>query len=65
MKLLSRRKKADPLSDRTQALNAEIEALEAQIRELGAQLEAPETAPPPNGHEPANQASRLRLLTKW
>ena len=59
MKLLSRRKKADPLSDRTQALNAEIEALEAQIRELGAQLETPEAAPAPNGHEPSASGARL------
>jgi hypothetical protein len=38
-------KPADPLSKRTQALNAEIAALEAQIRELDARLQSDPPAP--------------------
>jgi hypothetical protein len=40
------RKKADPISDRARALNAEIAALEAKIKKLGGQVqENPATAP--------------------
>ena len=53
MKLLASRKKpTDPLTQRAQALNAEIEALQAQIRELGAQLDStpsPASVPFPSG----------------
>ena len=59
MKLLSRKRKADPLGDRTQALNAEIAALEAQIRQLGAQIQTSDASPAPNGHEPVARGSRL------
>ncbi|HET7625866.1 MAG TPA: hypothetical protein VFM25_11435 [Verrucomicrobiae bacterium] len=40
------RKKADPISDRARALNAEIAALEAKIKKLGGQVqENPASAP--------------------
>ncbi len=35
------KKKADPISDRTRSLNAEIAELEAQIKKLDAQLQQP------------------------
>lgn len=37
------KKKPDPLSERSRALNAEIAALEAEIRKLDAKLQQPET----------------------
>lgn len=36
------RKKHDPISDKAQALNEQIEALEAQIKELSAEAEKPQ-----------------------
>lgn len=39
------KKKSDPVSDRAQALSAEIEALEEQIKQLGTQLTRPTEAP--------------------
>lgn len=50
------KKKPDPLSERTQALNAEIAALEAEIRKLDARLQPGGAAPRlrstalPHGH---------------
>ena len=40
------RKKADPISDRAQALNTEIAALESQIKQLDAQLQRSPQSPP-------------------
>ena len=42
------RKKPDPLSDRTRALNQEIAHLAGQIKRLGAQLERDRVQPPPS-----------------
>lgn len=41
------KKKPDPLSERTRALNAEIAALESEIRKLDAQLQQPDTSASP------------------
>jgi hypothetical protein len=39
------KKKADPISDRTKALNAEIAALQAQIKKLSASIDDPQPSP--------------------
>jgi hypothetical protein len=46
------KKKADPISDRSKALNAQIAALEAQIKDLDAKLQQ---APPANRIVPARE----------
>lgn len=40
------KKKADPISERTKALNAEIAALEAKIKKLSSHDDSPENTPP-------------------
>ena len=45
------KKKSDPISERSRAINAEIAALEAQIQKLSAQ-EIPPPAPAPTNHRP-------------
>jgi hypothetical protein len=57
MRLLKPRK-ADPISQRTQTLNAEIAALEVQIQQLGSQLQEPPTSP--GGRRAAASRARAR-----
>jgi len=55
------RKRADPLSDRARALNAEIAALEAQIKNLDSRLHQARTGPrlrsTARPHTPANHST--------
>jgi hypothetical protein len=44
-------KKADPISDRSRALSAEIEALEVQIRELDSQVQRKQESPDTRGNQ--------------
>lgn len=54
------KKKADPISDRSRTLNAEIAALEAQIKKLNSKVEHARSGPRlrstawPHGHSPQN-----------
>jgi hypothetical protein len=50
------KKKADPISDKARALNAEIAALEAEIKKLGTQLER---APEPKFRSTATPAGTI------
>jgi hypothetical protein len=57
------KKKADPISDRARALNAEIAALQAQIKKLAASVEQPHSQPRPYS-SPASTAGTSSHLAR-